>query len=58
MARRAQLCRGAPASWPASNGTGQGRREEGEDDGTDVQKTKTTGVWVKKGLKLNLRKVK
>jgi hypothetical protein len=50
--------RGALASWPASDETGQGRREQGEDDGTDVQKTKIAGAWVKKRLKLNLPKVK
>jgi hypothetical protein len=47
-----------PASWPAGNGTWQGRREEGEDDGTYVQETKIAGAWMKKELKLILPKVK
>jgi hypothetical protein len=42
----------------ARDGIGQGRREEGEDDGTDAQKIKIAGAWMKKGLKLNLPKVK
>jgi hypothetical protein len=39
-------------------GQGSGRREEGEDDGTDAREVKTAGVWVKKKLKLILPKVK
>jgi hypothetical protein len=36
---------GAPASWPAGDGTGAwGRREVGEDDGTYVHETKIAGV--------------
>jgi hypothetical protein len=58
LAGRPQLRRGAPASWPAGDGTGQGRREEGEDDETYVQKTKIAGAWVIKKLKIILPKVK
>jgi hypothetical protein len=58
MARQPQLHRGAPASWFAGDRIGRGRREEGEYDGSDVQTIKTAGAWVKKGLKLNLPKVK
>jgi hypothetical protein len=39
-------------------GHGSWRREEGEDDGTYVQESKTVGAWVKKELKLILPKVK
>jgi hypothetical protein len=58
MVGRAQLRCGAPASWLASDGTGQGRREEGEDDGTYMQETKISGALVKKELKLILPKAK
>jgi hypothetical protein len=34
MAGRVQLRHGAPASWPAGNGTGQREKRGGEDDGT------------------------
>jgi hypothetical protein len=46
-----------PAGLPAM-GHGRGRREEGKDDGTYVQEIKTAGAWVKKELKLIIRKVK
>jgi hypothetical protein len=46
-----------PAGLPAT-GQGSGRREEGEDDGTYAQETKTAGAWVKKELKLILPRVK
>jgi hypothetical protein len=44
LAGRPQLRWFALASWPAGYGIGQGRREEGKDDGTYVQKTKTAGL--------------
>jgi hypothetical protein len=49
------------ARWRHGRATGrQGlrRREQGEDDGTSMQETKTAGAWVKKELKLILPKVK
>jgi hypothetical protein len=58
MAGQPQLLWFAPASWPAGDGTGQGRRVEGEDDGTYVYETKTAGAWVKNKLKLIFPSVK
>jgi hypothetical protein len=46
-----------PAGLPAM-GQAIRRREEGEDDGIDAQKTKTAGTWVKKKLKVILPSVK